>query len=72
MILYPARTKGTHGNRANTFNHVNNKGDFYWDMEESGVEVNEDCKEEERKKWRLELGKDLWNIQEKWNNGQVL
>ncbi len=20
----------------------------------------------------MELGKDLWNIQEKWNNGQVL
>ncbi len=41
-------------------------------MEETGVDMNEQRKEEERKKWRMDLGKDLWNIQEKWNNGQVL
>ncbi len=62
MILYSARTKGTHCNRANTLNHVNNKVDFYLYMEESGFEVNEEWKEEDRKKGQnvaRELGKDL-------------
>ncbi len=40
-------------------------------MEETGVDMNEQRKEEERKKWRMELGKDPWNIQEKWPDGKV-